>query len=113
TISAQDLYFSFDERYPVLEDIHFVVKQGQFVGIFGPNGGGKTTLLQLLLGLLIPKRGQLQLLGTTPAEASSRIGYVPQIRRFDKQFPISVLEVVLHGCLSKHRGFDNFSKETK
>lgn len=113
TLSAQDLAFSYDKRYPVLEEISFTVNQGQFVGIFGPNGGGKTTLLMLLLGLLAPSRGDLKILGTTPEEASSKIGYVPQVRRFDRQFPISVLEVVLQGCLAKHRGFGNFSGEAK
>lgn len=105
TISAQDLNFSYDKRSPVLEDISFSVEKGQFVGIFGPNGGGKTTLLMLILGLLTPTRGHLKVEG--------KIGYVPQVRKFDKQFPISVLEVVLQGCLADYRGWGSFSKEAK
>lgn len=107
TLSVQNLSFSYDRRTPILEEINFNIEKGQFVGIFGPNGGGKTTLLMLILGLLTPTHGQIRLTSKTP------IGYVPQVRRFDKQFPISVLEVVLQGCLSEFRGWGNFSKEAK
>ena len=84
TISVQNLSFSYDKKTPVLEDINFSVEKGKFVGIFGPNGGGKTTLLMLILGLLTPTAGRLEIQG--------KIGYVPQVRRFDRQFPISVLK---------------------
>jgi len=113
TLSVQNLSFSYDKRSPILEEINFNVEKGQFVGIFGPNGGGKTTLLMLILGLLTPSQGQIRLMGKAPAEVCNKIGYVPQVRRFDKQFPISVLEVVLQGCLSEFRGWGNFSKEAK
>jgi zinc transport system ATP-binding protein len=89
------------------------VEKGAFVGIFGPNGGGKTTLLMLILGLLTPLDGSIKLLDMRPAEACSKIGYVPQMRRFDKQFPISVLEVVLQGCLADYRGWGSFSAQAK
>ncbi|MBS0629905.1 MAG: ATP-binding cassette domain-containing protein [Verrucomicrobia bacterium] len=105
TIAVQDLSFSYDKKTPVLEEIEFRIENGQFIGVFGPNGGGKTTLLMLLLGLLNPTKGKLI--------AQGRIGYVPQVRRFDRQFPISVLEVVLQGCLADYRGWGNFSAEAK
>ncbi len=105
TISVQHLSFSYDKKTPVLEDIDFIVEKGKFVGIFGPNGGGKTTLLMLILGLLTPTAGRLEIQG--------KIGYVPQVRRFDRQFPISVLEVVLQGCLADYRGWGSFSAEAK
>jgi len=92
---------------PILENVAFSIEKGQFVGIFGPNGGGKTTLLKLLLGLLPLQNGKIEI------PATDRIGYVPQIRRFDKSFPISVIEVILQGLLSKYRGYGGFSKELK
>lgn len=113
TLSAENLCFSYDKRFPVLDNISFSVVRGEFIGIFGPNGGGKTTLLQLLLGLLKPTSGTIQLLGHPPSKMSNKVGYVPQVRRFDKQFPISVLEVVLQGCLSDHRGWGSFNETAK
>ena len=112
TISVDGLYFSY-EKALILEDISFFAKKGQFIGIFGPNGGGKTTLIQLLPGLLRPNKGQIKILEKAPDQVSDRIGYVPQMRRFDKQFPLSTLEVVLHGCLSKHKGWGGFSNKEK
>ncbi len=113
TVSVENLCFSYDKRLPVLDRISFSASRGEFIGIFGPNGGGKTTLLQLLLGLINPTSGSVQLLGHSPSEVSDKVGYVPQVRRFDKQFPISVLEVVLQGCLSDHRGWGSFNETAK
>lgn len=113
TLSVQQLCFSYEKRFPVLENLSFSVEKGECIGIFGPNGGGKTTLLRLLLGLLKPTDGAVQILGHPPEEISHQVGYVPQIKRFDKQFPISVLEVVLQGRLCFHRGFGGFSREDR
>jgi len=113
SLSAQNLFFYYDKRLPVLDKLTFSIGKGQFIGLFGPNGGGKTTLLKLLLGLLEPTSGTIEILGKSPKESSSKVGYVPQIRRFDKEFPISVFEVVLQGCLSMHRGWGGFSKDAK
>ena len=112
TIHVENLSFHYEKRFPVLRDISFNVNKGQFIGIFGPNGGGKTTLLRLLLGLAHPSNGIIQILEISPEKASDRIGYVPQVRHLDKQFPISVMEVVLHGCLSSHH-IGNFSSVSK
>lgn len=93
-----------DFRYadaPILENVSLRAKAGEFLAIFGPNGGGKTTLLKILLGFLKPQRGKVEIFGKTPIDARRMIGYVPQILRFDRQFPISVLEIVLMGCLSE------------
>lgn len=100
TIAVDHLWFSYD-KLPVLEDISLNVKKGEFIGIFGPNGGGKTTFLNLLIGRLKPDSGTLKLLGHSPEEVRDKIGYVPQVKRFDRKFPISVLDVVLQGALSK------------
>lgn len=113
TVSVEKLSFFYEPSLPVLENISFSINKGDFIGIFGPNGGGKTTLLRLLLGLLTPTKGSAKVLGEDPAHVSDRLGYVPQVRRFDKTFPISVFEVVLQGCLSKYRGFGNYPENLK
>ncbi|NGX39570.1 MAG: High-affinity zinc uptake system ATP-binding protein ZnuC [Chlamydiae bacterium] len=113
TLSVEHLSFSYDRQVPVLEDISFTTKKGDFIGVFGPNGGGKTTLLKLLLGLLTPTKGTIAVQDTSPKNASSRIGYVPQMRRFDRKFPISVLDVVLQGLLASHKGWGGYSHKEK
>src|ERR1700733_1148900 len=99
-IKSNNLFFQYEET-PILENVSFVIKQGEFVGIFGPNGGGKTTLLKLLLGFLKPQKGTVEILGESPKVAREKMGYVPQISHLDRQFPITVLEVVMMGCLDK------------
>jgi len=94
------VFFSY-EKTPILEDVSLTICEGDFIGIFGPNGGGKTTLLQLIMGFLSPNQGSIALWGNSPQKNSSLIGYVPQITRFDKKFPITVEEVVQMGFLSK------------
>ena len=94
------VFFSY-EKTPILENVTLTIQEGDFVGIFGPNGGGKTTLLQLIMGLLKQDQGKIELWGNSPKNTHPNIGYVPQIARFDKQFPITVEEVVQMGCLSK------------
>ena len=84
---------------PVLENVQLAIKRGDFVCMIGPNGGGKTTLLRLVLGLLVPTRGTVQVFGQTPLAARRRIGYMPQHVQLDPQFPVRALDVVLMGCL--------------
>lgn len=111
-ISVSDLQFSYDKT-PILKDVSFSIDQGEFIGIFGPNGGGKTTLLKLLMGMLKPAYGEILLLGENPKQSRGKIGYVPQILHFDKDFPISVLDVVLMGCLSKLKWWGSYPKGTE
>jgi zinc transport system ATP-binding protein len=99
-IKSNNLFFQYEET-PILENVSFVIAPGEFVGIFGPNGGGKTTLLKLLLGFLKPQKGSIEILGESPKVAREKMGYVPQISHLDRQFPITVLEVVMMGCLDK------------
>jgi zinc transport system ATP-binding protein len=81
----------------VLENVSFSVSRGEFTYVIGPNGGGKTTLLRLLLGLEKPDSGRISILGEPPPRANRRIGYLPQHQLYDPQFPITALEVVLSG----------------
>lgn len=83
----------------VLESITFNVEQGEFLGLIGPNGGGKSVLLKTLVGLIEPTSGSVQIFGKSPKAARGSIGYVPQFARFDTHFPVTVLDVVLMGRL--------------
>jgi zinc transport system ATP-binding protein len=98
-IKANNLSFSYDQE-TVLEDISFEVLEGEFVGIIGPNGSGKTTLLRILLGLLAPTQGSMEMFGQTVkvGQHANLIGYIPQkITQAETRFPITVEEVVLLG----------------
>lgn len=97
-ITIEKLFFKY-EGMTTLEDVNVEISQGEFIGIFGPNGGGKTTLLKLMMGLLHPQKGKVKLFGRRPEETRHKIGYVPQAMRFDKDFPISAMEVVMMGML--------------
>lgn len=89
----------------VIEDASFVIPRGDFAGIVGPNGGGKTTLLKLMLGLLRPATGTIRLFGEPPRRAARRVGYVPQGFQYDARLPVTVADVVRMGCLGhKHSG---------
>jgi zinc transport system ATP-binding protein len=110
-IKSNNLFFQYEET-PILENVSFVIKPGEFIGIFGPNGGGKTTLLKLLLGFLKPQKGSVEILGESPKIAREKMGYVPQISHLDRQFPITVLEVVMMGCLDKSP-WHSYTKDAK
>jgi len=99
-IDVEAVGFNYGDA-PILENVSLRVDEGEFLAIFGPNGGGKTTLLKVLLGFIKPDRGRVEIFGKPPSAARRHIGYVPQILRFDRQFPISVLEIVLMGCLAE------------
>jgi zinc transport system ATP-binding protein len=101
-IAVQHVWAGY-EREQVLEDINLSVYEGDFVGLIGPNGGGKTTLLRVLLGLLPPMRGEVQIVGRPVKEGRRAIGYVPQVIAFDREFPISVWDVARMGRVG-HRG---------
>lgn len=84
----------------VIENACFEIEEKKLIGIVGPNGGGKTTLLKLIMGFLDPSSGSIKIYDKKPKEKNSLIGYVPQIQTFDPLFPITVLEVVLQGAVS-------------
>ena len=88
-------------EHAVLEDINLELQAGDFLGLIGPNGGGKSTLLKAMLGLIKPDRGSIALFGLPPAAARSRVGYMPQKTVFDQSFPVKALDVVLMGRYSR------------
>jgi zinc transport system ATP-binding protein len=95
-VKMENVSFTYNGQ-PVLEDVDLAVPEGDFVAVIGPNGGGKTTLLKLLLGLVKPRSGRIRVLGAPPGEASQHIGYVRQDVHINRSFPITALEVVLMG----------------
>lgn len=95
-IRLHQVSFRYGAR-PILENIDLELKDREFLGIVGPNGGGKSTLLKLILGLLRPASGQIEVFGTSPRQARHLLGYVPQFATFDSAFPITVRDTVLQG----------------
>lgn len=98
---------------PALENVTFRLHPLDFVSVIGPNGGGKTTFLKVLLGLLTPHEGTVRVLGKDPARSRQEIGYVPQQVTIDKQFPISVWDVTLMGRLGKRSWPKKYSAEDR
>ncbi|MFW6353420.1 MAG: metal ABC transporter ATP-binding protein [Verrucomicrobiota bacterium] len=101
-VELRGVDFAYRERR-VLEEVSLRIEPGEAVCLVGPNGGGKSTALKLILGLLTPEAGQIEVLGRPPRRAQALMGYMPQHLRFDPQFPIAVEEVVLAGRLRGNR----------
>ena len=97
----------------VLDGLSLTVHEGDFLAVLGPNGGGKTTLLKAMLGLVKPSSGSVTVFGREPGRASGRIGYVPQRLDFDRSFPISAMEVALMGRLSRKRLLQRYGREDR
>lgn len=112
-IKLDNVSFSYDEHTTVLEGISFAVHKGDYLGIIGPNGGGKTTLIKIILGLLHPTEGAVQLFGKDRHDFKERyrIGYVPQrVTQTDKNFPATVFEVVRSGRIPRLGFLKRFRK---
>ena len=96
-----------------LRDVSIDIDDRDFVGIVGPNGGGKTTLLRVILGLLPPYSGTIEYLRNGERADSLSVGYLPQTRDIDTDFPISVGDIVASGMNSPRRLFGGYSKEQR
>lgn len=112
-LDVKHLWVRYD-AHTVLEDVSLqIAGPGEILGIIGPNGGGKTTFLKSVLGLIPISKGEISVFGLSPEKARQYIGYVPQYSKYDYDFPISVLEVVLTGRLKRAGLFHRYSKEDK
>ena len=111
-IDIKDLNFSYNGQ-PVLVDVNFSLQSGDFMVMIGPNGGGKTTLIKLMLGLLEAGSGTVRLFGQPPKSVSHRIGYVPQDVHINKNFPVSALDVVLMGKIRPGRKWSRPSRKDR
>jgi zinc transport system ATP-binding protein len=111
-ISIDGVSFSFGSK-PVLSDLSFTVRERDFVGLIGSNGAGKTTLLRLIVGLLKPDAGRIELFGMPADRFKDRhlIGYVPQRSQFNPLFPATVREVVLSGLFGRRKLFRRITRE--
>jgi zinc transport system ATP-binding protein len=111
-IEAKDVSFAYNSE-EVLKDINLQIHKGDYLGIVGPNGGGKTTLLKCILGLLKPSKGTINLFGKDLSlfKDWSSIGYVPQKINFDPNFPSTAKEVVAMGQYAKKGLFKMLGKE--
>ncbi len=115
-IELKNVNFSYGFN-SVLEDVSFSVKVGDYIGIIGPNGGGKTTLLNIILGLLKPTSGQVVVFGKPVGQLKkerAQIGYVPQrLSQLDVNFPATVYEIVSSGRTALGNLFHQFTKHDK
>jgi zinc transport system ATP-binding protein len=109
-LEMRDVWLSL-RRMPVLEAVDLQLAKGDFLAIIGPNGGGKSVLLNVILGLLTPDRGVVKVFGMSPKKARGQVAYVPQYPRFDPTFPIRVIDVVLMGRLRGSLLGGSFSQE--
>lgn len=97
-VAITGLNFSLD-GLPILENVDLQIEAGDFLAVLGPNGGGKSTLLKLMLGLLKADSGVIRVLGQSPGEVGGRIGYLPQYTHVSTSFPITVLDAVRMGLV--------------
>ena len=112
-IDIQDLTVGYENKPNVLKDVNLSIYQDDFLGIIGPNGGGKTTLLRTILGLIKAQSGSVTFYDKGEKTSSLNIGYLPQINRIDKKFPISVSEVILSGLTPGTNIFKRYSSEER
>ena len=110
-VELKQLSFAYQNKDNVIENADLKIMPGESGCIVGPNGGGKSTLLKLLLGLLSPDSGSVRIFGKSPIEARRRIGYMPQYHQLDPAFPVSVLEVVMMGRISPLSFFRHRKKD--
>ena len=111
-ISINKLFFKYEKEF-VLEDINLEIKEKDFLTILGPNGGGKSTLLKLILGINPLTQGNIKIFGNKIADEIPNIGYVPQNTNVNLNFPISVVEVVMMGQNDIKKRFFGYKKDEK
>ena len=111
-IQMAHMNFGYGESL-TLEDVNLTLDTGGSLGLVGPNGGGKTTLLKLLLGQLTPDQGEIRIFGQPPRQSRKLVGYMPQYVNFDMNFPITALDVVLMGRLGLTRFMGSYRRQDR
>ena len=108
-VEMENVSFQMNGR-SILENINFCINDRDFIALIGPNGGGKTTLLKIILGLIKPDTGTVRVFGRSPQQSSDLVGYLPEHVSFDPNFPINVFETVLsgryHGIFKSYKHID-------
>jgi len=112
-LEISNLAVGYEGKQNVLKNVNLNVYQNDFLGIIGPNGGGKTTLLKTILGLLKPTNGKVLFFKNGKQEQNLNIGYLPQINQIDKKFPISVYDVVMSGITIKRKVIPSYTSGEK
>jgi len=112
-IEINNLTVGYENKPNVLKDVSLTIYDDDFLGIIGPNGGGKTTLLRSILGLIKPQSGTISFYDNGQKVPSVNIGYLPQINQIDKKFPISVSEVILSGLTLRKQLFRRYSAKDR
>jgi zinc transport system ATP-binding protein len=110
-IKLKNVSFSYNNE-EFLENINLSIYKDDFLGIIGPNGGGKTTLLKLILGLLNPKKGKITVFGNSPKTSRQFIGYLSQFKDIDFDFPITAYEIVMLSRVGRNM-FKRYSKQDR
>lgn len=109
-LEIRDLSAGYDSLI-ILHEVNLVIYELDFVGVIGPNGGGKTTLLKTILGLLPPISGEIIFDESMTCDNSNKIGYLPQINNIDRKFPITVFDVVRSGLMSRKRLIGKYTSQ--
>ncbi|MCM1981930.1 metal ABC transporter ATP-binding protein [Lyngbya confervoides] len=109
-IRVQGLWAGYDHQ-PVLEAVNLTVKQGDFIGLIGPNGGGKTTFFKVLLGLLAPWQGTVEIMDCAVRQGRRYVGYVPQQVDCDRAFPVTAWDVVMMGRLGHRSILQRYTRQ--
>ena len=112
-IEINNLTVGYENKPNVLKDICLTIYDDDFLGIIGPNGGGKTTLLKSILGFIKPQSGTITFYDNGQKVPSINIGYLPQVNQIDKKFPISVSEVILSGLTLRKQFFRRYSAQER
>ncbi len=112
-IKADNIYYSYNRNIDVLHGVSFKLYEKDFVALIGPNGGGKSTLLKIILGILGPDKGDIAVFDDKLKDARAHIAYVPQYNQIDLDYPISVREVVQSGLLGYKKLGSRFNRKDK
>ncbi len=112
-VRFRDVSYAYAGGQTIFERVSIDIHERDFVSIVGPNGGGKTTFVKLMLGLLDPMNGSVELLGAGPRVTRTHVGYMPQHVQLDLQFPVNVMDVVMMGRLSRQRRIGGFHRDDR